>query len=212
VTAVRGTALAAIAGTTEDWEQNLYQPTADARPVGFLAIPYYAWDNREAGEMVVWLPESLTLVEPPPISWVSPSASRCHESDTLLALHDRVQPSDSGDHKISRFTWWPRRGSKEWVQYDFDAPRNVAQVEVYWFDDSQQRGHCRPPASWKLLYRDADQDGWLEVQHASDYGVEPDQYNRVTFDPIVTNGLRIEVQLQDKLCSGILEWKVGLAD
>jgi DUF1680 family protein len=25
---------------------------------GLLAVPYYAWDNREAGEMAVWIPET----------------------------------------------------------------------------------------------------------------------------------------------------------
>ncbi len=29
----------------------------DGSPVDLTAIPYYAWDNREAGEMVVWLPQ-----------------------------------------------------------------------------------------------------------------------------------------------------------
>jgi hypothetical protein len=192
------------------WEEKLYQPAPTARSVDFTAIPYYAWDNRAPGEMIVWLPESLTLVQRPPVGWLKASASHCWESDSLLALHDRVEPANSGDQKILRFTWWPRRGTREWIQYDFDQPRTVSHVDVYWYDDSQQRGHCRAPASWKLLYRDGQK--WRDVTNASGYGVELDQYNRVTFDPVATDALRIDVQLQDKLCSGILEWKVGLAD
>jgi len=34
-----------------------------AKSVEFTAVPYYAWDNREAGEMVVWLPEDISLAE-----------------------------------------------------------------------------------------------------------------------------------------------------
>ncbi|MEA2711111.1 MAG: uncharacterized protein QOF78_3712 [Phycisphaerales bacterium] len=31
--------------------------------VDFTAVPYFAWDNREAGEMVVWLPEDASLAD-----------------------------------------------------------------------------------------------------------------------------------------------------
>jgi len=208
-TIVRGKALAGASAPSESWDQPLYQRACDVRSVDFRAIPYYAWDNREPGAMIVWLPESLTLVPRPPISWVRASASQCGEHDTLQALHDRIEPANSGDQKIPRFTWWPRRGSTEWVQYDFDGPRTVASVELYWFDDSQQKGECRTPASWKLLHRDG--QTWREVANASSYGVELDRYNRVTFEPVLTSGLRIEVQLQDKMSGGILEWKVGSA-
>jgi hypothetical protein len=96
------------------------------------------------------------------------------------------------------------------VQYDFDAPRKISSVEVYWFDDSQARGQCRAPAAWKLLYRDGDE--WRDVSEPSEFGVELDRFNRVTFAPVTTDGLRIEAQFQDKLCAGILEWKVGLTE
>jgi DUF1680 family protein len=204
VTAIRGTALAT---DNEGWDDALYQHAAEAKSTDFVAIPYYAWDNRAAGEMVVWLPESPLLLEPPPVRWVTASASHCWPSDTLLALHDRQEPESSSDHGIPRFTWWPRRGSQEWVQYDFDEPRRVSSVEVYWFDDEAAGGGCRVPASWKLLYRDG--ESWREVQSATNYGAELNQFNRVSFTPMETTGLRIEVQLQDEHSGGILEWRVG---
>jgi DUF1680 family protein len=39
-----------------DWEGKLYrsQP-ASLQPGVITAIPYYAWDNRQPGEMCVWL-------------------------------------------------------------------------------------------------------------------------------------------------------------
>jgi DUF1680 family protein len=43
--------------------------SADAtsdKPVDFTAVPYYAWDNREPGEMVVWFPEQRELAEAKP--------------------------------------------------------------------------------------------------------------------------------------------------
>jgi DUF1680 family protein len=47
------------------WEKNLLggvmvvtgQALAMARPVNFTAVPYYAWDNRAPGPMIVWLAE-----------------------------------------------------------------------------------------------------------------------------------------------------------
>ena len=40
-----------------------------AEPVPLTAIPYYAWQHRGPGEMTVWIPESIGLVD------VAPSAS-----------------------------------------------------------------------------------------------------------------------------------------
>jgi len=62
------------------------------------------------------------------------------------------------------------------------------------------------PESWQLLYREGEQ--WKPVENVSDYAVERDKFNRVTFDPVTTNSLRLEVQFQDKWSAGILEWRV----
>lgn len=41
----------------EDWDEKLYQRANETstRQIEFKAIPYYAWDNREHGEMRVWI-------------------------------------------------------------------------------------------------------------------------------------------------------------
>jgi len=79
----------------------------------------------------------------------------------------------------------------------------VSLVEVYWFDDTG-RGACRLPASWKLLYRKNDK--WVEVEAPSGYGCEGDQYNRAQFKPVTADGMRIEIQLQEKWAGGVHEW------
>ena len=53
VTVIQGTA--GIAPKL-DWEHRLYQSLPITHRVAFTAIPYYTWDNREAGPMKVWLP------------------------------------------------------------------------------------------------------------------------------------------------------------
>lgn len=41
---------------TEDWAEELYRATpARHHSAPLVAIPYYAWDNRQAGEMRVWI-------------------------------------------------------------------------------------------------------------------------------------------------------------
>ena len=133
------------------------------------------------------------------------SASHSWGSDTVLALSDKLLPKNSNDQSIPRFTWWPRKGSTEWVQYDFDKPRKISSSEVYFFDDTGGGG-CRSPKSWKLLYKDDDQ--WKQVSNAGSYDVDKDKFNKVTFAPVETTALRIEVQLQPDFSGGILEWQV----
>ena len=43
----------------DDWPDVLYRGEPAVRtPHRFTAIPYYLWNNREPGEMAVWLPEA----------------------------------------------------------------------------------------------------------------------------------------------------------
>jgi uncharacterized protein len=55
VTAIETEGVARPAG---DWDDKLYRPLAkaEARRVALRLIPYYAWSNRGASEMSVWLP------------------------------------------------------------------------------------------------------------------------------------------------------------
>jgi hypothetical protein len=173
------------------------------------AVPYFAWAHRGQGEMEVWIAREESAIRTRPKPTIAnqsrPSASHCFVSDSVGAMNDDVEPKNSGDHGLPRFTWWDRRGTTEWVQLDFAGPATVSQVEVYWFDDTG-RGACRVPASWKLLYRDGDE--WKEVPEADGYGVEKDRYNVAKFKAVKTQGLRIEARLRENVSGGVLEWKV----
>ncbi len=146
-----------------------------------------------------WQPEML----PQPAMYKT-TVSHVNPIDTTDAMSDAVTPKSSGDHSIPRFTWWDHRGTGEWVQYDFE-PRTVSQVSVYWFDDTGI-GECRVPQSWRVLYKDG--DNWELVENASDCTTLRDDWNTVTFDPVETTALRLEVQLRRNFSGGILEWKV----
>ena len=177
--------------------------------VDFVAVPYYAWDNRAPGQMTVWLAEDPAAAEARPAPTIAGqakvSASYTNGRDGLEALNDQLEPASSGDHEVPRFTWWDHKGKVEWVQYDFKAAAKVSAVAVYWFDDTG-RGQCRVPQSWKLLYKDGTE--WKPVEEPSEFGVKLNAFNRVSFKAVETTGLRVEVQLQPNFSGGILEWKV----
>jgi hypothetical protein len=172
------------------------------------AVPYFANGNRQPGRMLVWMAGSPDRARRPSLaSHGKPSASHCNPTDTLAALNDQPEsPNASDDTSLRRFTWWDHRGTREWVQYDFPVPTKISAAEVYWWDERRIRAHCRVPASWRLLYLAT--DGWQPVRDPSDYGLVMDRFNRVTFEPVETKSLRIEVQLQPGWSGGILEWRV----
>ncbi len=203
VTVLKGKGLAAepnASGTA------LYSTRPAAKPVEITAVPYYAWDHRGPGQMVAWIPETVLLAEPVTAgTHAQPSASHVWRHDSASALNDGLEPATSDDHSIPRFTWWDHKGTTEWVAYTFAKPQRVSEAELYWFDDTPQGG-CRLPKSWRLLCKDGQQ--WRPVTGASAYTTRPNEFNGVTFDPVETTALRIEVQLEEGFSAGILEWRI----
>jgi DUF1680 family protein len=172
----------------------------------FTAIPYYAWANRGPGEMIVWIPSSEATTRPLPRPTVA-STSRVTTSGgrNPRAINDQAEPRSSDDASNTYFHWWPKKGTTEWVEYAFQKSVSVSEVEVYWFDDTGH-GECRVPRSWRVLYKDGDQ--WKPVENSSAYEAGKDRYDRISFKPVTTSALRLEVTLQPNWSTGIQEWKV----
>jgi DUF1680 family protein len=179
--------------------------SSDRHETTLVAIPYYAWAHRGRGEMAVWLPRTEAAAHPLPAPTLASRSTPSASGGDPAAINDRLEPATSNDHTYPFLHWWPRKGTREWAQYDLPEPTTVSAVEVYWFDDTGT-GECRLPASWRLLARQG--DDWVEVAHPSGYGIEPDCYNRTTFDPVTTIALRIEVQLPPDFSVGIHQWRV----
>jgi len=174
--------------------------------VDFVAIPYYAWCHRGRSQMAVWLAREVAAAKPLPAPTIA-HTSRVAVSGggPISALTDQLEPRSSDDHSNPFFHWWPRKGTLEWVQYDFKKPEEVSVAEVYWFDDAGI-GECRVPKSWRILYKDGDE--WKPVVNLGPYTAEKDKYNRVVFEKVRTQGLRLDVQLPEKFSAGIHEWRV----
>jgi DUF1680 family protein len=172
----------------------------------FTAIPYYAWAHRGLHQMTVWPARELAAVKPQPaktlafMSTLTTSGGR--DSDALI---DQFLPRSSNDPAVPSFDWWPKKGSTEWVQCVFAAPSRVSQTAVYWFDDTGT-GECRVPKAWRILYREGQE--WKPVVHATEDGRSKDKLNRVGFDPVKTDALRLEITMKDGFSAGMYEWEI----
>jgi len=149
---------------------------------------------------------SVVKIPAPTIASASKASStRTNWQFIVNAVNDQHEPKSSGDRLKKHFDWWPAKNTNQWAQYDFAKPAKVSAVEVYWFDDTGI-GECRPPKSWRVLYRENGE--WKPVAHPTGYGCEKDHYNRATFDAVETDGLRLDVEMPERFSSGLLQWKV----
>lgn len=172
----------------------------------FTVVPYYVWAHRGQGEMAVWLARDESSARALPQPTIA-STSKVNVSGDIPgnAINDLWEPRNSNDHSKPYLHWWPKKGTREWVQYDFAKPEVVSSVEVYWFDDTG-RGECRVPESWQVLYREDDE--WKHVSSEGAYGIERDRFNIVRFKPVRTTALRLKIQLQKEFSAGIHEWRI----
>lgn len=189
-----------------DWGRRLYQPMPPARAVPFKAVPYYAWDNRAAGLMRVWLPLTPPLPRVGgPEAQAAVKVSFAHSNSQPGGINDGVEPKSSSEQPAALCHWWPHKNTEEWVQYTWPQPRTFGSARVYWFDDTG-RGACRLPAAWRIEYRD--QDTWKPVAVEGTYPVALDQWCAVRFAPVTTTALRLMVQLRPDWAAGAHEWQV----
>jgi uncharacterized protein len=181
-------------------------------PTPFRAVPYYAWDNRRPGQMLVWLAEGPELAELPGedgvvVRGTRIRASHLNPTDTLAEISDDGGPKSSADHAIRRMTWWDHRGGTEWVSYRFARPRKLSECSVYWFDDTGL-GACRVPAEWRLLWLDGKEWRPVKLLAGAAYGTERDRFNKVAFEPVTAREVRLEVELRPGYSGGVLRWAV----
>jgi DUF1680 family protein len=203
VVVVRGLAESA---PEQEWKGELYQAVTPSRRVPVTAIPYYAWGNRKAGPMKVWMPVGprnpaaggLERQAKVSMSFVSRNAQP-------WGVNDGLEPKSSGEQPSALCHWWPHSGSSEWVQYTWKSPIALKGSKVYWFDDTG-RGACRLPASWQIQY--LDEGNWKPVAPAGKYPIIKDGWSEVEFAPVQTTSLRLAVQLQKAWAAGVHEWKV----
>ena len=178
------------------------------KDVELTLIPYYAWCHRGSGKMRVWMAQDLSATTPAqPATLASESKiSASTPTPALTAINDRLVPKGENDRSVPYYHWWPKKGTTEWLAYDFPASSTVRSATVYWYDDGPWGG-CRVPKSWKIYYKDAT-GNWSPVTNADKFGVQKGTANTVNFDPVTTTAVKMEVTQPDDNSAGIFEWSV----
>ncbi|MBQ8487097.1 MAG: glycoside hydrolase family 127 protein [Prevotella sp.] len=184
------------------------QGKLEAKDQTLTLIPYYAWCHRGSGKMRVWLPQDLNATNPSqPATLASESkVSSSSQVPAISSINDRLVPKDENDRSIPYTHWWPKKGTTEWLSYEFPQESNVQSATVYWYDDGPWGG-CRVPQSWRILYLNA-QGEWLPVTGADHYPTDKGTACTVSFDPVRTKALRLEIVLPIDNSAGLFEWSI----
>lgn len=172
------------------------------KEVPFTAVPYSTWNNRGANEMAVWIPVKADIARPLP----EPTIASKAYSVNVWGVNDQWEPKSSSDISKPYMYWWLKSGTEETLEYAFEKPETVSNVQVYWLSFDHYERNYRVPESWKLLYKDG--ETWKEVEALEPYTTLKDCYNTLNFKPVTTTGLKIAAQLQAGESGGVLEWKV----
>ena len=117
---------------------------------------------------------------------------------TVESLLDSDEPSSSSDYRISRLSFHPKKGSLEWVQYEFPKITRIENISIFWFDEAQAAASFRNeikeilPRAWKIFLWQGGHWQAAEIKQA-DLGIERDQYNFAKLTKAVTTTVEIEI-------------------
>lgn len=171
-------------------------------------VPYYAWNNRGEKSMIVWFPRNADMVHVSDGSvkegkYASVKTSHTFYDDTETAISDGKQPKSSFDTSIPRWTSWPEKGKKQWVEILISEPKEIRSIGVYWYDDNDG---VQTPGNWSLQYR---KDGkWkpFEKYVTDSYSTFKNKYNVVhPAAKLVSDAIRINMNPKPNACVGILD-------
>lgn len=173
-------------------------------------LPYYAWNNRGDGSMMVWFPESAE-VQPYVDRHLAThgkfkalEASYTNPGDNLVAVADNQVPALSADGKLYRWTSWGEQGKDQWIAVTLDKPTDIQSVSVFWSDDT--RG-VRMPEEWSLEYEDEGGNWTAFPLYLTDaYNVFADQFNMVhPGRPVLSTKIRLMMKPQPEKAVGVFE-------
>ena len=180
------------------------------QPAQLTAIPYAAWNNRGLSPMTVWVGRDAQNVRPVALptaaSKAKVSVSFARQGMDPARLNDLQMPRNATDGFAQSFDFWPHKGGKEWITYEFEKPLSIVGVTASWFDDTGS-GECRLPKSWSLIYQTSSGD-WKPASGSPNYAIRKADPVKVAIQPITTKALRIELDLMDGFSAGLYEWEV----
>ncbi len=159
-----------------------------------VAIDEIAWDDTQTPPRLLPVTPTLDPAVDPKLA----SSENVARGATPSASYTETPPMDVRALNNGRVTtallppdqWGNYRAARnvqtDWTQYDWAEPVLIDGAGIQFGQDSNW---IRPPASWKLQYRDSG-GGWVDVPNPSGYPTTVNTWLTLTFDPIVTTGLR----------------------
>ncbi len=189
------------------WDQQ-GQPSTWSQPASFEMglMKQSDWKGQWIGVALPGPPAALLDAAKPGRAnvalYAKPSTSYVSGHETLGAVNDGLNLTDSNDKRYGAYGNWPQKGV-HWIKYEWPKPVNVDSIDVYWFDD---KAGVRLPKTSRLLYWDG--DAFVPVKNPVGLGVEGDTYNTTTFEEVTTSRLKLEFDSLSTASTGILEFKV----
>ncbi|BDD08023.1 hypothetical protein FUAX_04550 [Fulvitalea axinellae] len=171
-------------------------------------VPYYAWNNRGKGSMIVWVPNkdevAMRFVGKNPEKGIKTiKASYTHSHDAVYAAIDGKIGEKSSDESISRWTSWNKKGQKQWLELELEKSREIRSVGVFWFDDAKG---VRLPAEWSVEYRVNGEWKPFKLYVTDAYNLFKDQYNIVhPANRLKCDAIRINMTPRKDSAVGVLE-------
>jgi len=188
------------------------------KPSTVKLIPYYAWNNRGEESMIVWLPRNESLARKYMVSnqltaadYGKVQATHTPEGDTVAAVVDSRVPDRSDDQEQPRWTSLPFKNRGQNIIFEFDKPRTVGSIAIYWYEETGGEGEkVRLPRGWWVDYRVGDGEWTRMKKYVTDeYGVERDKFNVVRPEaPLKCDAIKIRILPQVGFCMGVHEIQV----
>ncbi len=130
------------------------------------------------------------------------------------ALRVVVQTKDRKSTGIFEWRSWLYDGElrRHAVMRDFGVDimgepelRTVRSVEVHWYVDPQNPS-SQLPVAWKVYT--LQNDRWVEVDAAGEYGVTEGEPGRISFEAVETNAVRLEIMAEPGASAGPRDWSI----
>ena len=180
----------------------------DSETVKSRLIPYYAWNNRGNGSMIIWLPtkEDQIIYLDGDVArggkFKTVKASYTGPRGSLTGITEPASPQSSHDRTIQPWLSHPQRDKSQWVEIEL-ANKQVKSVGIYWYDDNRQ---INVPESWSLEYKLNGQWKPFDLSGGDSYGTEKNIYNTIHPESqLLCDALRIKMKPQKEKAIGILD-------
>lgn len=191
--------------TLPAWEKR----ATETRKTSLTLLPYYAWNNRDDGSMMVWFPESDSVQAFMDMrlathgKFKNLEASYTNPADNLVAVADNQVPASSGDSSFNRWTSWGEQGKEQWITITLDKPTDIQSLSVYWFDDE---GGVKVPREWSLEYEHEGRWHPFPLYLTDAYNLFRDQFNMVhPGKEVITEKIRLLMTPRPESAVGLFE-------